>query len=402
MSGWIGIEPGRGSLPECVTDIVRARAKLMELAHRPLPRAGAAISKRSDLSASLALCRGGSREDFMERRSFFKAAGLAAAAPLAGAVTAPLSALAQTEGKKYTFYHILWSMSDSNAQFHAQAGQIYMQDRPDVEIKFVGPEAYDPAEHAKFLDTVINAKPDGIAMHISSVDALLPGLKAAKAAGIPFVSVTSHPPGKEDNDKLEGLYLTWVGADETTVGGLMGAELLKTLPEPKRVAYLMAHLGHAGQEAIAEGFFKAMPEGTATDKVATGDEPQKAADVLRSYIMTNPDVGAIFCITLMNKWVTDVLDELGRNDIIVLTDNESPSSLDCMTEGKCLASFSQQFPIQAPFAYDVLYYFNKTKMYPVRPIITGARVINAENHDIFKDAVLAAIGEEEYAKLSPY
>ena len=334
----------------------------------------------------------------MKRRSVL---GIALTAPVIAAATKTSALAAAPEKKKFTFYHILWSMSDSNAQFHAQAGQAYMQDRPDVEIKYVGPEAYDPAEHAKFLDTVINAKPDGIAMHISSVDALLPGLKAAKAAGIPFVSVTSHPPGKEDNDKLDGLYLTWVGADETTVGALMGAELLKKT-QPKRVAYLMAHLGHAGQNTIADGFFKSMPAGTATDKVATGDEPGKAADVVRSYITSNPDVGAIFCITLMNKWVTDILDELGRTDIIVLTDNESPSSLDCMTEGKCLASFSQQFPIQAPFAYDVLYYFNKTKMYPVRPIITGARVINADNHDIFKTAVLAAIGQDQYTKLSPY
>lgn len=331
----------------------------------------------------------------LDRRNIVKTAALLPLAP-----TLVNSAKAE-DTKRYTFYHVLWSMSDSNAQFHVKAGEEYMKERSDVEIKYVGPENYDPAEHAKFLDTVINAKPDGIAMHISSVDALLPGLKAAKAAGIPFVSVTSHPPGKEDNEKLKGLYLTWVGADETTVGALMGAELLKT-KTPKRVAYLMAHLGHAGQEAIAAGFFKSMPEGVATDKVATGDEPQKAQDVLRSYITSHPDIGAIFCITLMNKWVTDVLDDLGRSDILVLTDNESPSSLDCMTAKKCLASFSQQFPIQAPFAYDVLYEYNKTLMYPVRPIVTGARVINRDNIDLFKKAVLTAIGKEQWAKLSPY
>lgn len=340
----------------------------------------------------------------MERRDLFKAAGLIAAAPLLGTVAVPLlatPAVAAGEGKKYTFYHILWSTTDSNAQFHVVAGKGYMDERSDVEIKYVGPENYDPAEHAKFLDTVIAAKPDGIAMHISSADALLPGLKAAKAAGIPFVSVTSHPPGKEDNDKLEGLYLTWVGAAEGGVGAMMGAELLQKTT-PKRVAYLMAHLGHAGQEAIAEGFFKSMPAGVATDKVSTGDEPEKAKDAIRSYITANPDVGAIFSITLMNKWLTDTMDELDRNDIIVLTDNESPSSLDCMSAGKCLASFSQQFPIQAPFAYDALYYYNKKLMYPTGPILTGPRVINAANHDVFKTAVLAAIGEDEYKKLSPY
>jgi ABC-type sugar transport system substrate-binding protein len=331
----------------------------------------------------------------LNRRNIVKTAAFLTLAPT---LIGPAKA---EDKKKYTFYHVLWSMSDSNAQFHAKAGEDYMKQRPDVEIKYVGPENYDPAEHAKFLDTVINAKPDGIAMHISSVDALLPGLKAAKAGGIPFVSVTSHPPGKEDNEKLNGLYLTWVGAEESTVGALMGAELLKA-GTPKRVAYLMAHLGHAGQEAIAAGFFKSMPDGVATDKVATGDEPQKAQDVLRSYITSHPDVGAIFCITLMNKWVTDVLDDLGRSDIKLLTDNESPSSLDCMIAKKCLASFSQQFPIQAPFAYDVLYYYNRTLMYPVGPIVTGARVINADNLPIFKKAVLTAMGKEQYEKLSPY
>jgi simple sugar transport system substrate-binding protein len=330
----------------------------------------------------------------MERRKFFSGATMLAAAPF-------LAGTSQAQDKKYKFVHILWSVSDSNAQFHAKAGVEYMKNHPNVEITYVGPENYDPAEHAKFLDTVINSKPDGIAMHISSADALLPGLKAAKAAGIPFISVTSHPPGKEDNDKLAGLYLTWIGADETTVGAAMAAELLKTV-KPKRVAYLMAHLGHAGQEGIAAGFFKGMPEGVATDRVVVGDEPGKATDAIRSYITANPDVSVIFCITLMNKWLTDVLDDMGRKDITVLSDNESPSTLDCMSAGKCLASFSQQFPIQGPFAYDVLLHYNETLMYPVRPIITGARIINMENHAAFKNAVVKAMGEEQYKKMSPY
>ena len=44
-------------------------------------------------------------------------------------------------------------------------------DREDVDIKFVGPENYDPAEHVKFLDTIMKTDPDGIAFHISNVDA---------------------------------------------------------------------------------------------------------------------------------------------------------------------------------------------------------------------------------------
>ena len=97
------------------------------------------------------------------------------------AAVLPGMATAADGEKKYTFYHILWSMTDPVAQFHVKAGEAYMVSHPEVEINYVGPEAYDPAEHAKFLDTVLNANPDGIAMHISSADALLSGLKPPRS-----------------------------------------------------------------------------------------------------------------------------------------------------------------------------------------------------------------------------
>jgi len=330
----------------------------------------------------------------LNRRNMFGAAGLLATAPL-------LATKAVAQEKKYTFYHILWGMTDANVQFHIKAGEAYMVSHPGVEIKYVGPENYDPAEHAKFLDTVINAKPDGIAMHISSADALLPGMKAAKEAGIPFVSVTSHPPSPEDNAKLEGLYLTSVDANENIIGEAMAKRILKD-GTPKRVAYLMAHLGHAGHEQRAKGFFESMPEGVATDKLAIGDEPLKAMDIIRSYIVSNPDVSVIWATSLANKWITDVVKEMGREDIAILTDSDSPSSLECVLAGLCTATFSTQFPIQAPFAYDVLLHFNETQMAPTAPIVVGPLVVDSDNVGHFKDVIMGILGEETYYSLSPF
>ena len=302
---------------------------------------------------------------------------------------------------KYTFYHILWSMTDANVQFHIKAGDAYMASHPEVEIKYVGPESYDPAEHAKFLDTVLNADPDGIGMHISSVDAMLPGLKAAKEKGIPFVSITSHPPSAEDNSKLDGLYLTWVGANEEIIGDVMGRRVLQE-GTPTRVAYLLSHLGHAGHEQRATGFFRSMPDSVETDKVAIGDEPQKAKDIIRSYIVANPDVTILFGSAPANKWITDVIDELGRDDIKVLTSDAAPTSLECILESHCLATFSQQFPIQAPLAYEALYHYNETGMNPVGPILTGPKVVDATTAPKFKEAVMAVLGEDAYYDLSPF
>ncbi len=333
----------------------------------------------------------------LNRRTLFAAsAGLAATAAVL-----PKIASAQ-QGKKYTFYHILWGMSDANVQFHIKAGEAYMAAHPEVEIKYVGPENYDPAEHAKFLDTVVNSKPNGIAMHISSADALLPGLKAAKEAGIPFVSVTSHPPGEEDNKKLEGLYLTWVGADESLIGSVMAERYLKEEPAPKRAAYLFAHLGHAGQQQRAKAFFGSLPSGTSTDDVVIGEEPQAAKDAIRSYISSKPDVSVVFGGANTNKWVVDVLQELGRTDVKVLTADDAPSSLECILGDYCLASFTQQFPIQAPFAYEVLFNYNETGMAPTAPILTGPAVVDASNAQVFKDQAIKVFGDKGYGDLSPF
>lgn len=342
----------------------------------------------------------------MDRRDIFKAAGFFAATPLLGGGAATLTAtaaLAEGEAKKYTFVHILWGMSDANVQFHVKAGEKYMAAHPEVEIKFVGPENYDPAEHAKFLDTTIAAKPHGIAMHISSADALMNGLKACKEAGIPFVSVTSHPPGEEDNAKLDGLYLTWVGANEALIGGVMAKRLLQDVAAPGRVAYLFAHTGHAGHEQRAKGFFDAMPAGTATDKVVTGEEPQAAKDAIRAYLTANADVGAVFGSALANRLWADVVDELGVKDKIkYLTSDDAPSSIEAIKAGYCLASFTQQFPIQGPFAYETLYHYNEVKMNPIAPIVTGPAILDASNADAFKEQVMAVFGEDGYADLNPF
>jgi simple sugar transport system substrate-binding protein len=330
----------------------------------------------------------------MDRRKF-------AASTLGAALATPLlSATAKAE-TKYTFYHLLWGMTDANVQIHIKAGEAYMTSHPEVVVKYVGPEKYDPAEHAKFLDTILAAKPDGVALHISSVDALLPGLKKAKEMGVPVVSVTSHPPSAEDNEKLKGLFLTWVGANEQLIGGVLGARLLQSI-KPVHVAYLMSHLGHAGHEMRAKGFFESMPQGVKTEKVAIGEEPEQAKDVIRSYLTANPDVNALFGSAPANKWVADVLQELGRTDIAVLTSDESPTSLECVLQDKCLATFSQEFPIQAPFGYEVLYNYNKTKMWPVQPIVTGPMVVDKSNAQLFKDAAVSIFGETDYNKLSPF
>ena len=303
---------------------------------------------------------------------------------------------------KYTFYHILWSMTDVNVQFHIKGGDAYMKSHPDVEIKYVGPESYDPAEHAKLLDTVLEANPDGIAMHISSPEALLPGLKKAKEKGIPFVSTTGHPSTAEAEALIEGLYIAWVGADETLSGGLMGRFVQKHI-EPVHVVYTLGHLGHAGLEMRANGLFDSMPAGVKTHLLPMGDEPVAAKEVIRSYLVANPDVNVMMGVLGTNKWISDVVEDLGREgEIALLTSDGGPSSLEAILQEKYVGSFGQQLPTQGPWGYEILYNYNEYGMWPIRPIVTGPALIDASNAQQVKDITIAILGEDEYYKASPY
>jgi len=305
--------------------------------------------------------------------------------------------------KKYTFYYIAWGMADPNAYWHIETSKVYMRINPEVEVKFTGPERYDPAEHVRYLDTVIEAKPDGIFMHISDPAALQKSLMEAKKRGIPIVSVTSHPPQPEAEEILKDLYLCWIGADEYKIGVAEGQRLLKE-KTPVHVVAALGHVGHAGAEARAKGFFDVMPKGVKCSKLAIGDEQTRAMEILRSFLKANPDVDTIFNECLFaNKWVWDVVEELGRTDkITLLTVDEAPSSIEAILSGRYLATFSQGFPIQGLYAVHVLWVYRETGMHPVGPILTGPIIIDKTTAPQWKKILIDFLGEKKYYELSPW
>jgi simple sugar transport system substrate-binding protein len=153
----------------------------------------------------------------------------------------------------------------------------------------------------------------------------------------------------------------------------------------------------------AEGFFKSMPAGTKTTKLATGEDPEKFKDILRSFLTQNTDVEAIFTFTMCNKWVVDVLQEMNLLDKIkLLTADESPSSLEGILQGYYLATFSQAFAIQGQLAYNTMYLYKETGMCPIQPLITGPAVIDSSNAQKVKELAIGALGQEAYDKLSPF
>ena len=53
-------------------------------------------------------------------------------------------------------------------------------------------------------------------------------------------------------------------------------------------------------------------------------------------------------------------------------------------------------------AYNALYWYQETKMWPVTPIATGPMVVDKSNVQQFKDLVINILGEDAYYDLSPF
>jgi ABC-type sugar transport system substrate-binding protein len=202
---------------------------------------------------------------------------------------------------------------------------------------------------------------------------------------------------------LEGLVLPcWVGADESLIGGVMGARFLQENPNPKHVIYTQGTPGHAGQEQRAQGFFDAMPGGTKTTNLATGIEEAGFKDIVRSFLVANPDVDAIFTFTMCNKWVSDVVQDLERQDIALLTADASPSSIEGIMQGHYLATFGQELIIQGGLALHILYLYKESGVAPINPIVTGPLVIDADTAQMFKDQIIDVLGQDYYDQNNPY
>lgn len=352
------------------------------------------ISRRKVLSAAVAAAAGGVIVG--GAAGYF--AGLSA--PAQATVTPTKTS------RKLTFRYIAWAMTDPNIKWMTEGAKEFVNivsgADPNVEILVSGPDSYDVAQHVKFLDSAIETNPDGICLHISDPSALQPSLTRAKDKGIPVVSAVSHPPGADAEKILHGLYLTMVGVDDTLVGVRLGERLLQE-KTPTHLLVCLPHVGHAGSEGRAAGMFSVMPPGTKTDKMALGDEPTHATDVLTSFLKANPDVDAIFCTALLaNKWIWDVVQTLGAKGITLITVDEAPSSLEAVLSGKYLATFSMAFPIIPLFAQYILYVYKLKGFGPVAPVLTGPVVIDKGNAPMFKKTLIDFLGEKAYYDLSPW
>jgi len=309
-----------------------------------------------------------------------------------------LAEVSQAEKPKYTFYDVFWDATDPNMAWFTAGAADFMKRYPEIEVKVVAAEKWDPEVYLQTLETVLVKNPDGLVVCVVDPVTIEDIIKKAINKGIPVIAATltdyrpSAPP-----------YLTYMGGDETLTGKALGERLVKEIT-PKHVVACLPAAGHAGAEMRAKGMEEVVTKaGAKFDKIAIGMEPATAKSILTAYLTKNPDVDAIFTTaTLANEWIYSVMEEMGRTDIKFLSVDDSPSALEGIITGRILASHSQGFYAQATMPYEWLFYYLEYGIAPPPTILTGPIVIDKSNATKFKNMAVKVFGEQRYKEISPW
>jgi len=155
----------------------------------------------------------------------------------------------------------------------------------NVKYTLLGPEKWDLEKMAQLIDQAVAAKPDGMAVTVSSVDLFRTGIQRALDAGIP---VTAYNAGS--GPVIDNLgYMTYLGQDEYA-GGYLGGQRLAANGGTKGVCINQV-VGHTGLDLRCKGFIAALAEKNIPAEVlAISDDPAASQTVISDYYTANPDV----------------------------------------------------------------------------------------------------------------
>lgn len=309
------------------------------------------------------------------------------------------------EAPKYTFYFVSHiGPADPNYYWLKTAIEDIEKIYP-VKVIYVSPEVFSVEKQVELLEKAIAAKPDGLIVPITSPEALDEPLRRAIAMGIPVVA-SNIPDPRPKEERIP--YLVYVGGDEYLTGYLVNKRSFELLgaESVKKTATFVIEPGHIGHELRAQGHAEAAKEyGIPYEKVAAAPEPERAIEIIRSYLLAHPEVNHVF-VTAGRAvwWVKRAVEDLGKvpgKDVYISAVDESPFVLEPIREGWVVASHSQQFYLQGYLPVIFLYLYKEYGYIPdLTDVITGPVVIDKTNVEHWRKIVISVFGEELYNKLA--
>ncbi len=301
--------------------------------------------------------------------------------------------------KKYTIYYVdhgtpgnpFWVVYykgiEEAAEFLAPYG---------VEVKHLSASA-DVKKQMEMLQIAVAADPDGIVTSIIDPESFDPILRPAIEKGIAVMAANVEDP-RPEGERIP--YLTYYGEDTWKSGVELGAAFIKYIEEtngfqPKHALLCNPQAGHYVWEARLQKFGETLEKTyeTRTDKIVIGEDPTKAREVIRAYLVKNPDVDVICGTNWSTHFCVDLLKELGKEagkDVYLTAFDVMPELLEDIKVGKVVCTHDQQQYLQGFLPLiDMYLYLEKYNLHPFGIVSTGPIIIDRNNVDTVMEGAKA-------------
>ena len=164
-----------------------------------------------------------------------------------------------------------------------------------ANLKFQGPQKFDPSQQTPILNAAIQSKPDAILIAPTDKTAMIGPIQSAVNKGIPVFTV--------DTFIAKDIALANVASDNIK-GGMLAAEALaKGIGKKGKVLCVNVKPGISTTDQRQQGFEKGLKKYPGIKYLGTqfcDDDPTKAASIASATLRSNPDLKGIFGANLFS------------------------------------------------------------------------------------------------------
>jgi len=293
--------------------------------------------------------------------------------------------------KEYIFYYVdhgtpgnpFWSVYYKGIEDAAKWLAPY-----GVKVKHLAAEA-DVKKQIEYLKLAVAANPDGIVTSIIDPKSFDPILRPAIKRGIPVMAANVEDP-RPPEERIP--YLTYYGEDTWRSGVEVAQAVIKYIEErngfkPKHALLCNPQAGHYVWEARLKMFGETLKKkyGTTYEKIVVGEDPTKAMELIRAYLVRHPETDVICGPVHFTHESVSLVREFGKEagkDIYLACFDLMPETLQDIKEGKIAATHDQQQYLQGFLPLIDLYlYHTKYQVHPYGRVSTGPIIVDKHNVD---------------------
>jgi simple sugar transport system substrate-binding protein len=275
-------------------------------------------------------------------------------------------------GQKYTIAMITHEQEGDTFWDKIRAGAEDAANQLGIELKYSNNQ--QGPEQATLVQNAIDSQVDGIAVTLSSADAVVPAAKKAADAGIPVVAFNQ---GFDDYEKAGAKM--YFGSDELLAGQTVGERI--TADGGTKALCVIQAQGSVALETRCAGV-KSTFANTENLQVNGADLPSVQA-TLQSKLTQDPSITHIVTLGAPIALAALQAKESGTSQAKIVTFDLNQDAAKAIKDGKIMFSIDQQPYVQGYMAVTSLWLnlSNGNDLGGGKPVLTGPSIVDQTNID---------------------